>query len=242
MKKIFSLVLLGILSVGFVSCVFSGPVFAADSEPCNKTLLFFRTWYYNLDDIVEGVSFMHETKKDGKGNTITVCNGITVSKMAEDEFAMFVWGIILNIAFDLFAAVGIIATGYIIFAGYQYITAGGDTGKVANARKSLVTSLAGVLVSLSASVLVNTITDVIKPITDITKTNETVLAGFNLAYAIAGVVATGFIIYGGFQYTLSAGDSTKTKKGRTTLIYSAVGLVIVLAAAGITNFIIGALG
>jgi len=63
--------------------------------------------------------------------------------------------------------------------------------------------------------------------------------GLNLAYGIAGVVAVGFIIWAGISYVISQGDPGKTKKAMQVLIYSVVGLIIVLLAAFITNFVIG---
>lgn len=62
----------------------------------------------------------------------------------------------------------------------------------------------------------------------------------NAAYAFAGLIAVGFIIYGGIMYTTSAGDPAKTKKASQTLLYSIIGLAVVLLAAAITNFVLGA--
>lgn len=61
----------------------------------------------------------------------------------------------------------------------------------------------------------------------------------NTAYAFAGLVAVGFIIYGGITYATSAGDPSKVKKASSTLLYSIVGLVVVVLAAAITNFVLG---
>lgn len=149
-----------------------------------------------------------------------------------------IWTVILNIAYDLFAIVGVIAAGFIIYAGYGFLTSGGDPGKAAKARKSLASSIAGILVALSSSVLVNTISDFIKPSKD---ASEVLNGGFNLAYAVCGIIATAFIIYGGFMYLTSTGDPGKVRKGRQTLIYSIIGLLVVLLAWAITNFVIGAI-
>ena len=64
---------------------------------------------------------------------------------------------------------------------------------------------------------------------------------FNTAYALAGLVAVVFIIYGGSLYITSAGDAAKAAKARATIIWAVVGLVIVLLAAAITAFVISAL-
>lgn len=64
----------------------------------------------------------------------------------------------------------------------------------------------------------------------------------NMAYAVAGIVAVGFIIYGGVTYATSVGDPSKIKKASQTLLYSIIGLVVVLLAAAITNFVLTAAG
>lgn len=60
----------------------------------------------------------------------------------------------------------------------------------------------------------------------------------NAIIAILGILATIIIIYGGFQYMTSAGDSSKTKKAKDTILYAAIGLIICALAAAIVNFVI----
>lgn len=61
---------------------------------------------------------------------------------------------------------------------------------------------------------------------------------FNGIYGIAGVVAVGFIVYAGIQYIMSSGDPGKIAKAKNTILYSAIGLVIIILAAAITTFVI----
>lgn len=61
--------------------------------------------------------------------------------------------------------------------------------------------------------------------------------------AAAGLVAVIFIIIGGINYMTSAGDAQKVEKGKKTIIYAAIGLVICALAFAIVNWVIlGALG
>ena len=46
------------------------------------------------------------------------------------------------------------------------------------------------------------------------------------------------IIYGGIIYTTSGGDPGKVKKGKDTIIYGIVGLIIAILAFVIVNFVI----
>lgn len=60
---------------------------------------------------------------------------------------------------------------------------------------------------------------------------------FSVAYGVAGILAVLFLIWGGSQYILAAGDPQKAAKARKTIIYSLVGLVLVVLAAAITYFV-----
>lgn len=68
-------------------------------------------------------------------------------------------------------------------------------------------------------------------------TNMTISV-INAALGIAGVVAVAFIIYAGVTFTTSAGDPTKVGRARKMLLYSIVGLIIVLLAFAIVNFVL----
>ena len=58
----------------------------------------------------------------------------------------------------------------------------------------------------------------------------------NWVYALAGLVAAGFIVYG----AMTQGDPGKIKQASQTIAYAVIGLIVVLLAAAITNFIAGA--
>ena len=59
--------------------------------------------------------------------------------------------------------------------------------------------------------------------------------------AILGLVAIIVIIYGGVQYMTSAGDASKIKKAKDTILYAAIGLIICVLAFAITQFVIGSI-
>ncbi len=63
---------------------------------------------------------------------------------------------------------------------------------------------------------------------------------FNGIYGIAAIVAIAFIIIGAVNYIMSSGDPSKVAKAKNTIMYSVIGLVIVVLAAAITAFVIQA--
>lgn len=61
----------------------------------------------------------------------------------------------------------------------------------------------------------------------------------NLTYYVAGAIAVIVIISAGIFYVISSGDPGRVTKAKNLLLYSVVGLIIVMSAFVITNFVIG---
>ncbi len=59
---------------------------------------------------------------------------------------------------------------------------------------------------------------------------------------IAVPITTIMILYGAFQILTAAGDPTKAKNGRSTIIYAVVGLMIVVISKGVVYIIKEVLG
>ncbi len=60
----------------------------------------------------------------------------------------------------------------------------------------------------------------------------------NVLLSITGVVAVVVMIIGGIYYLMSNGDPSKAKRGRDTIIYGLIGLLVALLASAIVNFVI----
>lgn len=63
----------------------------------------------------------------------------------------------------------------------------------------------------------------------------------NWVYGIAGLVAVGFVVYGAISYTTSQGEPGKIKQASQAITYALIGLVIVVMAAVLTNFVLSSL-
>jgi glucose uptake protein GlcU len=62
--------------------------------------------------------------------------------------------------------------------------------------------------------------------------------GLNIAYFLLGVIAVIVIIVGGITYAGSNGNSANVTKAKNMLLYAVVGLVVVIGAYAITNFVV----
>lgn len=68
--------------------------------------------------------------------------------------------------------------------------------------------------------------------------SNAIVSILNGIVGIAGLVAVIFIIIGGINYMTSAGDSNKIKKGKDTILYALVGLIVCALAFAIVNWVI----
>ena len=54
---------------------------------------------------------------------------------------------------------------------------------------------------------------------------------------LAGLVATGFFVVGGFSYITSSGNPQRLEKAKRTILFSAIGLAITIAAFVLSDII-----
>ena len=193
--------------------------------------LGFKPWYA---DLCNG-----DIRGDGTNGGSEVIQPTT-----EKDTVVFIWTVVLNILYDMFLAVGYLALGFVIYGGFLYITAQGDPGRAMKGQKTLTTAIIGTILTMSATVIVNTV----KVVLGISGNSwnqgqfqkDQLQNAFNWAYTVAGIVAVIFIIKAGFEYVISRGDAARMQKAMRSIIYAVVGLVIVLLAAAITVFVINA--
>jgi ABC-type branched-subunit amino acid transport system permease subunit len=68
------------------------------------------------------------------------------------------------------------------------------------------------------------------------------LAILDMLVRVAGMVAIGYVVYGGFVYITSRGEADKIAAGRQTILNALVGVVIAVTAAAVIGFIGHTLG
>ena len=96
-----------------------------------------------------------------------------------------------------------------------------DDGKPAGAGNVCGRDADGHAIPCSDSALNNLITQII-----------------NVFSIIVGVIAVIMIIYGGFRYITSGGDSGKVGEAKNTIVFALVGLIIVALAQFIVKFVL----
>jgi len=72
-----------------------------------------------------------------------------------------------------------------------------------------------------------------------TSGNQVLANGLNIAYFIAGIMAVIIIILAGFSFVTSGNDPGAVTKAKNAILYAVIGLVVILSAFVITQFVIG---
>lgn len=100
---------------------------------CNDRLLTFPAWH--------------------KGLTDSKCN--IKSPTESGGLPKFIWTIGLNIVELMLQAVGYLAVGYLIRGGFKYMTSVGDPAEVNKAKKIVMDSVIGLVISIFSVGIVN---------------------------------------------------------------------------------------
>lgn len=61
----------------------------------------------------------------------------------------------------------------------------------------------------------------------------------NTVYSIAGIVAVLVIIVAGIYYATSNGDASNVQRAKNAILYSVIGIIVIIMAFTITQFVIG---
>lgn len=64
----------------------------------------------------------------------------------------------------------------------------------------------------------------------------------NVILYVVGIVSVVMLIFGGIQYSTSAGDTTKVKNAKNTILYSVVGLLVSVFAYALINWVLKEVG
>ena len=240
--KIFQKIMMTVAMMATLGLVASTPVMAeGESSPTSTSSSFLglRPWYDGL--LKAGSTDMKDVKED--------CSGASEGCV---ELGNFVTLVAFNILMDATVIAGYLALSYIIYGGYKYMFSYGDPSKVATGKKTLTAAFIGLAIVMLSSVIFGTIksvlikngadsgtVDVNGQSIELVKVNANLLLVETIQWAIgvAGVVAAIFIVYGGVSYVTATGDAGKLAKAKNAIIYSLIGLAIVVLSQVILGFV-----
>ena len=73
---------------------------------------------------------------------------------------------------------------------------------------------------------------------DVSQVDNFIRSIIQVLAGLAGLIATGFFVIGGFGYITSSGNPEHLDRAKRTLLWSGIGLAIVIAAFVVSNIIV----
>ena len=140
MKKAIFAAILMVFSASFGLAVFDSKVASAACASDGAQLFSIPAWYRGLTKEGSCEIKTISNKDDAGADSVTIQS--------------FVWTVIGNVFDAIMRIVGVVATGYIIWAGFQYMISTGDSGKMANAKTTLTNACIGLVIAIVASGIV----------------------------------------------------------------------------------------
>ena len=110
---------------------------------CGNSGAFFslRPWYYKL--------------------TTTANGRCEIGTPVEDKIPQFVWTIVLNIIYDISILIGYLTIIMVAWGGYLYMFSQGMPDRAEKGKKTLISAMTGLALSILASLIMNTIVTIL---------------------------------------------------------------------------------
>lgn len=217
-----------------------------------KTLIIFALLCSILGGFLSTTSVMADTKGDCRSKFLGLpawydgllkndsCE-IKNPEKTEKALQSFIWTIVLNISALVLGVVGYLAVGFVVWGGFLYLTSTGDPGRAAKGRKTIVNALIGTVICVLASSIMKFIKGIVNSAASASTPAEFFNDAFGNALVWGGILCVVIIVIAGIEYTTSIGNPQKVSKAKNTIMYAAIGLIVIICAAAIINFVLGAL-
>ena len=132
--------------------------------------------------------------------------------------------------------IGVIATIYIVYAGFLYISSTGDEENSSRAKRQIIYAMLGIFVAGTASLIVDVVVN--------QETADLIVSIRGVANAILSLLAVGaaaYMIIAGVMYFSSTGDEDQASRAKMQIIYAMIGLIVIALSGVAVNLIILAL-
>lgn len=149
-------------------------------------------------------------------------------------------GLISPILSFIVSLVGAVAIAMFVKAGYDFVTAQGDSKKVENAKNELQYGVVGLLVIGLAETAVSTIFKLDKGRLTISSSEgvKFIFQLINFALSFLGAISILMIVYAGFLYITDRGEGSGKKKAQDIIQYTTIGILAIIFSYAIVNIFI----
>lgn len=149
--------------------------------------------------------------------------------------------LVVNIIQWIIGISGVVAAIFVVIGGISYMTSAGDSGKLQKAKATITYALIGLIIVALSEVILSFVIDMINNADASGDFSSALQSLLNSVIGICGLVATIFVVMGGYYYITAAGDPGKIQKAKNTILYACIGLAVCALAFAIVNFTINAI-
>ena len=149
--------------------------------------------------------------------------------------------LVVNIIQWIIGISGVVAAIFVVVGGIGYMTSAGDSGKLQKAKATITYALIGLVIVALSEVILSFVIDMINNADASGDFSGAIQRILNSIIGIGGLVATVFVVMGGYYYITAAGDPGKIQKAKNTILYACIGLAVCALAFAIVNFTINAI-
>jgi hypothetical protein len=150
---------------------------------------------------------------------------------------------VAQLMFGLAAGLSVV---FILLSAIRFSISSGDTQKIATARRSIIYSVTGLVISMSAYIITAFIQGRARAVAN-TATNPlfgqdgiiTTLIN-TMSYAV-GVISVIMLIIGAMRYVTSAGVAASAQAARNTILYAIIGILTAFSAQLIVGYVLAKL-
>lgn len=223
--KSWILALLFVTTTGGAVMTSALPNTVSAASTCSTSFFGIPTWYAGLTDDAHGCAIKSPADAGG--------------------LSAYIWRIALNVVEIILIVAGYVSVIFIIVGGFRYILSAGSPDDSVKARKTIMNAVVGLVISIFSVGIVNVVTTTLaggvgaNGLPNITADSATLGNILNAVYSWAGIIAVLMIIIGGLMYVISGGNQSNITKAKDTIVYSVIGLVVVIMAFTITQFVLG---
>jgi len=146
---LFGLVFIGLVAAPTAVMISPQNTYAAVTDKtCEVGILGIPPWYKNL------------AIRDSTGECTVSSPGSELNG-AKLELSDFIWRVVMNVIEIALYLVGYISVFFILYGGFQFLTGGDNPSRVESARKTILNAIIGLVISISAVIIVNVIFGII---------------------------------------------------------------------------------
>ncbi len=132
--------------------------------------------------------------------------------------------------------VAVIAGAFLVFAGFKYITSGGDAEVAATAKRQIVYAILGIVIAGLALLIVQVVIGA-DP-NDTTSLIEDIRTIMNRFLSLGAVITAAYMVLSGFMYIFASGEEERVVRAKAQFWYAIIGLIIIIISGVVINFII----